>query len=134
MSWEGIDEVEAGFEQSLFLITQQQTPNAITELLIVAAGYSASMTPIATSNLINSQFRKVDRTMQGWRGRLGYGASYAVYVHEAPGKLLGTNTPRSPASDGNVWDPSAEPKFLEKGVEEALQKDLKGILRRNYVE
>ena len=49
--------------------------------------------------------------------QVGYTANYALFVHEAPGTLLGKKIPRrpSPPHQGNVWDPEgvARPKFLE---------------------
>jgi len=102
----------------------------ITELMIAAQGYSAELTPVATSNLINSQYRKVTTTGNIVRGELGYGANYAIYVHEAQGKLKGLNVPRSPKRLGFVWSPNGEPRFLEKGVTEMIQQDADAIIKR----
>lgn len=103
----------------------------ITEMLIAAQGYSAQITPVATSNLINSQYRKVTASGDRVTGELGYGADYAIYVHQAQGKLKGLNVPRSPKRLGFVWSPNGEPKFLEKGIEEMVQQDAIAIIRRN---
>lgn len=107
-----------------------QLERAVTEMLISAQGYAAEITPVATSNLINSQYRKVTMTDGRVRGELGYGADYAIYVHEAAGKLKGLNVPRSPKRLGTVWAPNGEPRFLEKGVAEMIQQDADAIIRR----
>lgn len=119
------------------------TERAMTEILITAEGYAARLTPIDTANLINSRYRQVTNTLTGTRGIAGYTAAYALYVHEASGKLKGQ--PRSSvqafgtsdgrqafaSNDGKFWDPRGEPRFLEKGFEEA-EPEIRGILRRNY--
>lgn len=71
---------------------------------------SATLTPIDTSNLINSQFDVVEINGTRITGKVGYTARYAYYVHEASGKLIGK--PRR-SGKGNYWDPEGEPKFLE---------------------
>ncbi|WP_159217680.1 HK97 gp10 family phage protein, partial [Klebsiella pneumoniae] len=96
---------------------------------------SAVLVPIDTSTLVNSQFREV--VIKGTRltGRIGYSANYAAYVHEAKGIHLGKNTPRpvrkgeAPGSRGNIWDTSGEPKFLEKGAENARDR-VDAVIRR----
>ena len=71
---------------------------------------SATLTPIDTSTLINSQFDVVEINGTRITGKVGYTARYAYYVHEASGKLMGK--PRR-SGKGNYWDPEGEPKFLE---------------------
>ncbi|HHR6392185.1 TPA: HK97 gp10 family phage protein [Providencia alcalifaciens] len=92
---------------------------AVTAGLIVGASHAARYTPIDTSTLINSQYRDVRVNGVMITGRVGYSANYAVYVHEASGKLKGE--PRNIGS-GNYWDPNAKPKFLQAGFEEARQE------------
>jgi hypothetical protein len=107
----------------------------MAQALILGASEAAALTPRSSSVLINSQFRRVSN--EGWKvvGRVGYTANYALAVHEAEGKLKGTNTPRpkeNGISRGNVWDPSGEPEFLKKGFERAepnIRKALKGALK-----
>lgn len=126
------DDLAERFRDALGEIQGGMTERAITEILITVGAYSASITPNATSTLINSQYRKVWRTVGGYTGEIGYGENYAEYVHEAPGTLKGTQTPRYPKTRGFVWDPSGEPEFLRKGADLMIQKDLDGILQRNY--
>lgn len=93
-----------------------------------------TMTPMDTGTLLNSGFRpeiSIGETRS--TGRVGYTAEYAAAVHDAPGTLLGTNTPRdsNDASRGNVWDPNAQPGFLTKGFEEIIPH-IPNILRTVY--
>lgn len=99
---------------------------AVTAGLIVGASHATRYTPIDTSTLINSQYRDVRVNGVMITGRVGYSANYAVYVHEASGKLKGE--PRNSGS-GNYWDPSAKPKFLQAGFEEARQEIGEAIKR-----
>lgn len=113
-------------------ISGSLTERTITEVLITAAGHAAAITPVATSTLLNSQFRTVVPSIAGWSGVLGYGVNYAEFVHDKPGTLRGKRVQRSPASMGFVWGPNAEPGFLSKGVEKMLRQDVRGIILRNY--
>lgn len=54
---------------------------------------------------------------------VGYrGCNYALWVHEASGKLKGQprkgNHPDGTPRKGNYWDPNGIPKFLEKPARE----------------
>jgi hypothetical protein len=116
----GLKEVRQQLKRVFGDISGPRAEKTLTEVLITAAGFAATMTPIDTSNLINSQYRKI--TAYGTRvvGAIGYTAAYAAAVHDAPGTLLGTNTPRSTSdpSRGNVWDKDGEPEFLRKAFED----------------
>lgn len=98
--------------------TQLRAQRTVLTMLIPIGSEAASLTPRETSNLINSQVRRVEAVGTRVRGTVGYTAEYAAFVHEAPGKLLGTNTPRA-SGKGVVWGPSGEPEFLAKGAEQA---------------
>ncbi|CAB4159887.1 hypothetical protein UFOVP726_66 [uncultured Caudovirales phage] len=103
--------------------TQARAQRTVLTMLIPIGSEAAGMTPRETSDLINSQYRDVQTVGTVARGRIGYLAEYAAAVHEAPGTLLGTNTPRPSRngrpSQGVVWGPSGEPEFLRKGAEQA---------------
>ena len=75
---------------------------------------SATLTPIDTSTLINSQFDTVEVSGTRITGKVGYSAKYALYVHKASGKLAGK--PRS-NGNGTYWSPGGEPQFLTKGAQ-----------------
>lgn len=129
----GVDKVRSNFRKRIGAIRGGMTEKTVTKILIVAEGYASAMTPVATSNLINSQYRDVRMTVNGdYIGELGYGADYALYVHDAPGVLLGTDTPRSPARLGVVWGPDAEPEFLTKAFERDGMRDIEAIIKGGY--
>ena len=99
----------------------------VLTMLIPIGSESVAMTPVENNILLNSLYRDVKQDGARVRGRIGYEAEYAEAVHEAPGTLLGTNTPR-PSGKGVVWGPSGEPEFLRKGGEQAkplVQRALK---------
>lgn len=113
----GIKEAKANLDRFIGDIQGRKVIRAIRSALIIIAPEAARMTPVGkTSNLINSQFLdvKVNGTMV--TGRVGYSANYAVYVHESKGTLKGRPRPVSQGG-GNYWDPSGEPKFLERAVD-----------------
>src|SRR5690554_5962675 len=132
MAVDGIEETNRKLKAAMERIGGPMTERFVTEMLIAAGARAATYTPVATSALINSQYRKTWQAQKSWIGELGYGADYARYVHDAEGTLMGTNTPRSPARLGYIWGPHGEPKFLEKGVQEMVKDDLAGIIRRAY--
>lgn len=109
---------------------------------------SATLTPIDTSTLINSQFDTVEVSGMRITGKIGYSADYALYVHRAPGTLkgkprahFGKTSNRSEfgpkqvkefgggSLTGNYWDPNAEPQFLTKAAQRT--KDLvDGVIKK----
>ncbi|MDB5779968.1 MAG: hypothetical protein JWP93_2333 [Polaromonas sp.] len=95
---------------------QVAAARGMTQALILGASEAASMTPIDTSTLINSEYKRVEARAGRIVGTVGYTAEYALAVHEAPGKLKGT--PR-PDNHGKYWGPAGEPQFLKKGFEQA---------------
>lgn len=134
MPVKGMNAVRNNLKAVFDEIAGPMTENCITTVLIIGGGYADALTPMALSTLVNSRFRKVERTGNGWSGRYGYTAAYAAAVHEKPGTLKGTNTPRSPATLGNVWDNgyganAAEPEFLTKGFERDGLADIKDAIR-----
>jgi hypothetical protein len=121
MPVKGLKEVRVQLKKIFGDIKGPKAEKTLTEVLITAAGFAATMTPIDTSNLINSQYRKI--TAYGTRvvGAIGYTAAYAAAVHDKKGTLQGKNVPRdkNDPSRGNVWDPDAEPGFLKKAFEDS---------------
>lgn len=138
MPAKGMNAVRSKLASTFEKIAGPMTEDCITAVLIVGGGYADALTPMALGTLVNSRFRKVEKTADGWTGRYGYAANYAAAVHEKPGTLKGTNTPRSPATLGNVWDNSmgangAEPEFLTKGFERdglaEIKDTIKGMMK-----
>lgn len=130
MPLKGVKEAKAATAKLVGRISGDLSERTVTEILIIGQGEAANLTPVATSLLINSSYRKVNGSAHGVHGRVGYTAAYAAAVNAAKGTLLGTNTPRSPASLGNVWDPGAEPDFLRKGFEREGAEAIKAAIKR----
>lgn len=112
----GLKQAQQNLNKIVDEISSQKIVTAITSASNIIATEAASMTPIATSTLINSQYRSIDINGTLVTGRIGYSANYAIYVHNAPGTLLGKGVKRSNGK-GKVWDPQAEPQFLDKAVD-----------------
>lgn len=102
---------------------------AIKSATYIIRTESATLTPIDTSTLINSQFDTVEVSGTRITGKVGYSAKYALYVHNASGKLTGK--PRS-NGNGTYWSPGGEPLFLTKAaqrtkdlVDSVIKKEMK---------
>lgn len=130
MPFRGIEAAKKATRALVSKITHTLTEQTVTEICIIGAGEASVLTPVATSLLINSQYRWVKGGWRGYHGRVGYTAEYAAAVNAAKGTLLGTNTPRSPATLGNVWGPGAEPDFLRKGFEREGADAIQAAIKR----
>ncbi|MTC11905.1 HK97 gp10 family phage protein [Providencia stuartii] len=86
--------------------TTKKAETAIHKAILVGAELSAVYTPIDTSTLINSQFRETKVNGTRITGRVGYSASYAVYVHD-------------PKVKQNFKRSSAKKEFLKSAFEES---------------
>lgn len=78
----------------------------ITQALILGASEASVLTPIDTSTLLNSQFKRVSKEGSRIVGTVGYTADYAMPVHD-------------PANKQNFRRATAEKEFLKKGFERA---------------
>lgn len=85
---------------------EQKAARGVTQALILGASEASVMTPVDTSTLLNSQYRKVDKDGTKLIGTVGYTAEYAKYVHD-------------PNVKQNFRRSTAEKEFLRKGFEEA---------------
>ncbi|QHI88684.1 HK97 gp10 family phage protein [Klebsiella sp. MPUS7] len=126
----GIEQAKRNLDRIIGDVQGRKVVRAIKSALLIVAPEAARMTPVATSNLINSQFQEVMVNGTRITGRVGYSANYAVYVHEAKGTLKGKPRPASQGG-GNYWDPAGEPQFLKKAgdetrnaVDAAIKKEL----------
>lgn len=118
-------------------IAGERSQKAITAALIVGGGHAALMVPVDTGTLVNSRFEHVERSANGWHGRMGFTANYAAAVHAMKGKLkgqprahfgrTGNQSAAGPqqmkefgggTGQGNYWDPQGEPQFLTRGFED----------------
>ena len=86
--------------------TKAKAARRMTQALIIGASEAASMTPIDTSTLLNSQFKRVDVDADKVKGMAGYTAEYALAVHD-------------PSNPQTFRRAAAEKEFLKKGFEQA---------------
>lgn len=87
----------------------------MTQALILGASEASVMTPIDTSTLINSQYRRVEVEDSKVVGTVGYTAAYAVPVHD-------------PENKQRFRRPSAEKEFLSKGFE-AAEPNIRAVIK-----
>lgn len=85
---------------------EQKAARGVTQALILGASEASVMTPVDTSTLLNSQFRRVDKEGSRIVGTVGYTAEYAADVHDPNVKQVFRRS-------------TAEKEFLRKGFEEA---------------
>jgi hypothetical protein len=125
----GIERVRANFRRTVQKIAAPVTEGAVYAVLSQGRAMADTMTPVDTSNLINSGYAPQITVARGKvTGTVGYTASYAFAVHEAPGTLKGQ--PR-PGGRGDYWDPNAGPRFLVEGFDQ-LKSSVPAILKAYY--
>lgn len=125
----GIQRVKLGLKRVADDEMQRRTRKALHAILSEGSARAALMTPVDTSNLINSQYApRITTGPARSSGHVGYTADYAAFVHSAPGVLKGQ--PRANGR-GEYWDPSGEPGFLTKGFDEVIPR-IDVILRSIY--
>lgn len=95
--------------------TERKAARGMTQALILGASEASVLTPIDTSNLLNSQYRAVRNQGHKVVGTVGYTADYALPVHD-------------PDHPQNFRRPSAEKEFLKHGFERA-EPNIKRVLR-----
>lgn len=91
-----------------------RSERGMTQVLILGASEASMMTPIDTSTLINSQFRKVEGSGTKMVGTAGYTAEYAMPVHD-------------PDNPQNFRRASAQKEFLKLGFEQA-EPNIRAVL------
>lgn len=87
----------------------------MTQALILGASEASVLTPIDTSNLINSQFKAIRRAPGKIIGTVGYTAAYALPVHD-------------PDHPQNFRRASARKEFLKLGFEQA-EPNIRAVLK-----
>ncbi len=146
----GMQKVIARTAQIVDEVIAVKAVRAIKSANFIIRTEAATMTPVDTSALINSQFDTVEVNGSRITGRVGYSSRYALYVHNASGKLKGQPRahfgmtsnrsefgPQKPTAfgggslKGNYWDPHGEPKFLLKAgqktkelVDQIIKKEM----------
>lgn len=61
---------------------QRRGARGMTQALVLGASEASVLTPIDTSNLLNSQYKDVRREGSRVVGTVGYTADYALPVHD----------------------------------------------------
>ncbi|WP_063887840.1 HK97 gp10 family phage protein [Pseudorhodoferax sp. Leaf265] len=98
---------------------QVRAARGMNQALILGASEASVLTPIDTSNLLNSQYRSVDKQGDRIVGTVGYTAEYAAAVHDADNAQT-------------FRRPSAEKEFLKHGFERAepnIRAVIKGAIK-----
>ena len=121
MAIKGMAQVRTNLRKQLTLAIPSDAEKAMHVATSIIGGYASLMTPVDTSNLINSQYRIVKNTGTKVVAAIGYTAKYAAAVHANPGTLRGKGIIR-PSGRGNYWDPDAEPQFLSKAGDDNLSE------------
>lgn len=121
MAIKGMAQVRKNIRRQLTLGIASDAERAMHIATSIIGGYASLMTPVDTSNLINSQYRIVKNTGTKVIAAIGYTAKYAAAVHAKPGTLRGKGIMRS-SGRGNYWDPDAEPQFLSKAGDDNLSE------------
>ncbi|UCS82844.1 tail component [Yersinia phage vB_YenS_P400] len=101
----GISKAKKNLTALIGDIQGKKAVRAITKALIIGSTQAALYTPIDTSTLLNSQFREIDVKGMKLTGRVGYTASYAIYVHD-------------PDIKQKFRRATAKKEFLTKGFED----------------
>lgn len=132
----GVKEVQQKLNRLIDDTSGRKAARAIQSAMLIIGAESATMVPVDTSMLLNSQYREFEIKGTRVTGRVGYSAAYALYVHNASGKLKGQPRahfgrtsnhsefgPQKPVEfgggtgTGKYWDPHGEPQFLTKAVQ-----------------
>ncbi|EDR9796528.1 HK97 gp10 family phage protein [Salmonella enterica subsp. enterica serovar Zongo] len=101
----GVREAKANLNKLIGDIQGRKSVRAIQSALLIGGAQSSLYTPIDTSTLINSQYRDIIVNGTLITGRVGYSASYAVYVHD-------------PSIPQNFRRSTAQKEFLTKGFDD----------------
>lgn len=131
MAVKGVSKVNKNIRNKINQINNIISPRTMQQVMITGMASVARITPIDTSNLINSQYRELIPTPKGWNGKVGYTANYAAYVNNAKGTLKGKKR-TGEKSKGNYWDPNAEPNFINKGFERDGKEAIEKVIRDGY--
>jgi hypothetical protein len=94
---------------------QRKAAAGMTKALILGASEASVLTPIDTSTLLNSQYRKVEQDGQRIVGTVGYTAEYALPVHD-------------PDNAQTFRRASAEKEFLKRGFENA-EPNIRAVIK-----
>lgn len=122
-------DVKRNYAQVVGRMAGPKTEAAMAKVLSIGITGAKELAPLEYGTLMNSAYRRIEKTPTGIRGVAGFTVNYAVYLHEK------TNwKPRPPdMKKGPAWNPDAEPKFLEKGFISPQQMTLiQQAIRSSY--
>lgn len=100
-----------------------KTQSAMAKILSIGVTGAKELAPLEYGTLMNSAFRRIEKTGAGIRGVAGFTVFYAYYLHEK----LNWKPLRPEFKKGPGWNAEAEPKFLEKGFTSPSQIKLMQI-------
>ena len=97
-----------------------KTESAMAKVLSIGMTGAKELAPLEYGTLMNSAFRRIEKTPAGIMGVAGFTVNYAIYLHQNP------NWSPRPVNmkKGPSWNPNASPKFLERGFTDPGQKAL----------
>ena len=101
----GIRQAKANLDRIIKDVQGRKVVRALQSAMLIGSEQAALYTPIDTSTLINSQFREITANGVRVTGRVGYTASYAVFVHD-------------PEVKQTFRRATAQKEFLTKGFED----------------
>ena len=108
-------------------MTGPKTESAMAKVLSIGVTGAKELAPLEYGSLMNSAFRRIDRSETGVRGVAGFtggvsktGFNYALYLHE--NKNWNPRPPDKKA--GPAYNPNAKPKYLDRGFTDSGQKAL----------
>lgn len=114
----GIRQAKANLDRIIKDVQGRKVVRALQSAMLIGSAQASLYTPIDTSTLINSQFREITANGVRVTGRVGYTASYAVFVHD-------------PEVKQTFRRASAQKEFLTKGfvdtrsqIDAAVKKEL----------
>ena len=120
VSGKGAARLNQRYKQLICRMTGPKTETAMALVLSIGITGAKELAPMEYGTLMNSAYRRINKTPTGIQGIAGFGVAYAIYLHENP------NWSPRPVNmkTGPAWNPNAEPKFLEKGFTSNEQKAL----------
>ncbi|MDV1090706.1 HK97 gp10 family phage protein [Raoultella ornithinolytica] len=101
----GIRQAKANLDRIIKDVQGRKVVRALQSAMLIGSAQASLYTPIDTSTLINSQFREITANGVRVTGRVGYTASYAVFVND-------------PEVKQTFRRASAQKEFLTKGFED----------------
>lgn len=112
----GIRQAKANLGRIINDVQGRKVVRALQSAMLIGSAQASLYTPIDTSTLINSQFLEITASGVRVTGRVGYTASYAVFVHD-------------PEVKQQFRRSTAKKEFLTKGFED-VRSQIDAVVRR----